>query len=50
MGSKTRLGSYFTKRANNCVNLVTSRNIKTRLARPIESLEGILKAKKTEKQ
>ena len=35
MGSKTRLGSYCTKRANNGVNLVTSRNINTRLARPI---------------
>ena len=36
MGSKTRLGSYCTKRANNGVNLVTSRNINTRLARPID--------------
>ena len=35
MGSKTRLGSYCTKPANNGVNLVTSRNINTRLARPI---------------
>ena len=35
MGSKTRLGSYCTKQANNGVNLVTSRNINTRLARPI---------------
>ena len=35
MGSKTRLGSYCTKRANDGVNLVTSRNINTRLARPI---------------
>ena len=35
MGSKTRLSSYCTKRANNGVNLVTSRNINTRLARPI---------------
>ena len=35
MGSKTRLGSYCTKRAKNGVNLVTSRNINTRLARPI---------------
>ena len=34
MGSKTRLGSYCTKRANNGVNLVTSRKINTRLARP----------------
>ena len=32
MGSKTRLSSYCTKRANNGVNLVTSRNINTRLA------------------
>ena len=30
-----RLSSYCTKRANNGVNLVTSRNINTRLARPI---------------
>ena len=35
MGSKTRLSSYCTKRANNGVNLVTSWNINTRLARPI---------------
>ena len=35
MGSKTRLGSYCTKRANNGVNLITSRNINTRLARPM---------------
>ena len=35
MGSKTRLDSYCTKRANNGVNLVTSRNINTRLARPM---------------
>ena len=35
MGSKTRLSSYSTKRANNGVNLVTSRKINTRLARPI---------------
>ena len=35
MGSKTRLGSYCTKRANNGVNLVTSRNINMRLACPI---------------
>ena len=40
MGSKTRLGSYCTKRANNGVNLVTSRNINTRLARPIVRPEG----------
>ena len=38
MGSKTRLSSYCTKRANNGVNLVTSRKINTRLARPIESI------------
>ena len=37
MGSKTRLCSYCTKRANNGVNLVTSRKINTRLARPIRS-------------
>ena len=36
MGSKTRLSSYCTKRANNGVNLVTSRKMNTRLARPIE--------------
>ena len=35
MGSKTRLGSYCTKRTNNGMNLVTSCNINTRLARPI---------------
>ena len=35
MRSKTRLSSYCTKRANNGVNLVTSRDINTRLARPI---------------
>ena len=35
MGSKTRLSSYCTKRANNSVNFVTSRNVNTRLARPI---------------
>ena len=38
MGSKTRLSSYCTKRANNGVNLVTSRKINTRLARPIADL------------
>ena len=37
MGSKTRLSSYCTKRANNGVNLVTSRKINTRLARPINN-------------
>ena len=35
MGSKTRLSSYCTKRGNNTVNLVTSRKINVRLARPI---------------
>ena len=35
MGSKTRMSSYCTKRGNNGVNLVTSRKINTRLARPI---------------
>ena len=35
MGLKTRLSSHCTKRANNGVNLVTSRKVKTRLARPI---------------
>ena len=35
MGSKKRLSSYCTKRANNGVNFVTSRKINTRLARPI---------------
>ena len=36
MGSKTRLSSYCTKRGNNGVNLVTSRKINTRLARPMK--------------
>ena len=35
MGSKTRQSSYCTKRGNNTVNLVTSRKINTRVARPI---------------
>ena len=35
MGLKARLSSYYTKRASNGVNLVTSRMINTRLARPI---------------
>ena len=39
MGSKTRLSSYCTKRANNGVNLATSRKIITRLARPIVCAE-----------
>ena len=42
MGSKTRLSSYCTKRANNGMNLVTSRKINTRLARPIVQLYDIL--------
>ena len=41
MGSKTRLSSYCTKRANNGVNLVTSRKINTRLARPIVDLSQL---------
>ena len=36
MGLKARLSSYCTKRANNGVNLVTSRKINKRLARPIK--------------
>ena len=36
MGLKARLSSNCTKRANNGVDLVTSRKINTRLARPIE--------------
>ena len=35
MGLKARLSSNCTKRANNGVNLVTSRKINTRLVRPI---------------
>ena len=35
MGLKARLSSYCTKRSNNGVNLVTSRKINTRLARPM---------------
>ena len=43
MGSKTRLSSYCTKRANNGVNLVMSRKINTRLARPIMlGVNGVL--------
>ena len=42
MGSKTRLGSYCTKRANSGVNLVTSRNINMRLACPIEFHDGLI--------
>ena len=42
MGSKTRLSSYCTKRANNTVNLVTSRKINARLARPMSpTLESV---------
>ena len=39
MESKTRLDSYCTKRANNGVDFVTSRNINTRLARPITAIK-----------
>ena len=46
MGSKTRLSSYCTKRANNGVNLATSRKINTRLARPILSEDESDAAKK----
>ena len=35
MGSKTRLSTYCTKRRENPANLVTSRKVNTRLARPI---------------
>ena len=42
MGSKTRLSSHCTKRANNGVNLVTSRKINTRLARPIAGHGGFI--------
>ena len=42
MGSKTRLSSYCTKRANNGVNLAMSRRIITRLARPIGNLEMLM--------
>ena len=38
MGLKARLNSNCTKRANNGVDLVTSRKINTRLARPITTL------------
>ena len=47
MGSKTRLSSYCTKRANNGVNLVTSRKINTRLARSIMISVNVLKIKWT---
>ena len=40
MGSKTRLSSYCTKRANNGGNLVTSRKKNTRLARPIAPIKN----------
>ena len=40
MGSKSRLTSSFTKRGDNNVNLVTSRKINTRLARPIAKGSG----------
>ena len=42
MGSKTRLGSYCTKRANNGVNLVTSHKTNARLARPIVLLSVLI--------
>ena len=42
MGLKARLSSYCTKRANNGVNLVTSRKINTRLARPITAKTDII--------
>ena len=38
MGSKTRLITFCTKRRENPANLVTSRRIKTTLARPIGEL------------
>ena len=41
MGLKTRLSSHCTKRANNGVNLLTSRKVNTRLARPIKMIQGI---------
>ena len=41
MGSKKGLSSYCTKRANNGVNLVTSRKINTRLARPIVEADAV---------
>ena len=37
MGSKTRLNTFYTKRYENPANLVTSRKINTRLARPIRT-------------
>ena len=42
MGSKTRLSSYCTKRANNGVNIVTSRKMNTRLARPITTCADVI--------
>ena len=41
MGSKTRLSSYCSKRGDNTVNLVTSRKVNTRLARPITEQQSI---------
>ena len=41
MGSETRLSSYCTKLGNITVNLVTSRKINTRLARPIAIFEKL---------
>ena len=46
MGSKARLSSYCNKRANNGVNLVTSRKINTRLARPMADIVYILRKRK----
>ena len=43
MGTKTRLSSYCTKRANNGMNLVTSRKIITRLACPIIRLPSCIR-------
>ena len=35
MGWKTRLSAYCTKRHKNTANLITSRNINMKLARPV---------------
>ena len=42
MGLKTRLSTYCTKRRENPANLVTSRKINTRLARPVVMFWGYL--------
>ena len=42
MGLKARLSSNCTKRANNGVDLVTSRKINTRLARPIVKVMSMI--------